>query len=756
MRAPGARLIGVWAGCFALSAGTALALALALAAALAGEERRLARVLLESSGSLPYLLLIMVFAASGLLASWLVKAYFNPIARAAEATAVSALANPKHRLAAEGPAQLRHLIAAINALADHHAAALDAVDARVAEARAALESEKNRLAVLMSELAQSVLVCDPNGTIVLYNEQARRLFSPPDIEKTATDHDFSPDKPQRTGRGCAPDPHGHLQDPTNTWSVPVYSGFIGLGRSLYSLLAPEPVRYAIERLDQRTAAGELDPIGIFTTALPGARLVRVRISPMAGAARSAAEMPAPSGYVLLLEDVSQEVTGVERRDRILIDLIEGARAALASLRAATENLAHFPDMALERRQRFVAIAVEEAGRLSEAVEHASRDHADSARLRPRALESMRGADLVAALRAGLASEVGSVHADEGSDPHIWLDVDCHALVQAVRYLARRLRDEFGIRDYTLEVSGDAPHAYLDLCWLGARISAATTSAWEDDTLSAGGEASSMTLRDILQHHGAELWHEIDRPSGRARFRFMLPVGARAPLRNPSERPGRPVFYDFDLSSAANSGDALDESPLRELAYTVFDTETTGLDPGAGDEIIAIGAVRIVNARVLTGEAFDRLIDPRRRIDPRSVAIHGIGDAMVRGQPTIERVLPAFHRFCTDTVLVGHNVAFDMRFLQLKEDATGVRFRQPVLDTLLLSAVLHDNLSDDRLEAIAHRFGIEVVARHTALGDALVTAEIFLKMLPLLAERGITTLRAARAAAERTRYAQLRY
>jgi len=93
---------------------------------------------------------------------------------------------------------------------------------------------------------------------------------------------------------------------------------------------------------------------------------------------------------------------------------------------------------------------------------------------------------------------------------------------------------------------------------------------------------------------------------------------------------------------------------------------------------------------------------------------------------------------------------------LQEAATGIAFHQPVLDTVLLSAVVHPHQESHRLEAIAERFNITVLGRHTALGDALVTAEIWLRLIPLLQERGIYTLRQARDAAQKTYYARLKY
>ena len=214
--------------------------------------------------------------------------------------------------------------------------------------------------------------------------------------------------------------------------------------------------------------------------------------------------------------------------------------------------------------------------------------------------------------------------------------------------------------------------------------------------------------------------------------------------------------EIPLNSVAERQLPLGEMLLSEISFTAFDTETTGLRPSEGDEIISIGGVRIVNGRMLLEETFDQLVDPGRPIPRESTRIHGIDDAMVKGQPDIKGVLPAFSLFVQDTVLVAHNAAFDMRFFQIKEELTGVKLRLPVLDTILLSAVVHPHHEDHSIEGIARRVGVNIAGRHTALGDAMVTGELFLKLIPLLAEEGIRTLGKALEASKKTYLAKVKY
>jgi DNA polymerase-3 subunit epsilon len=213
---------------------------------------------------------------------------------------------------------------------------------------------------------------------------------------------------------------------------------------------------------------------------------------------------------------------------------------------------------------------------------------------------------------------------------------------------------------------------------------------------------------------------------------------------------RREFYDFDLLHRPHASE-LDQRPLRALTSVVFDTETTGLEPSKGDEIISIGAVRIVNGRVLRGEIFNEFVNPQRTIPAASTKIHGITDAMVADAPGIEETLPRFHSFCRAgradraQCCVRHEVSL---LEGSPRSACGSISRCSI--RCCWQPMRWGAMRACRLMGLSERFGVVLPPedRHTALGDALATGEVFIKLLPLLEAQGVVTLADALAASDR--------
>jgi DNA polymerase-3 subunit epsilon len=202
---------------------------------------------------------------------------------------------------------------------------------------------------------------------------------------------------------------------------------------------------------------------------------------------------------------------------------------------------------------------------------------------------------------------------------------------------------------------------------------------------------------------------------------------------------RETVFDFDLLHAQPSHDVTDQK-LRDLKFVIFDTETTGLMPDRGDEVCQIAAMRVVKGKLVREETLDTLVNPNRPIPLSSTNVHGITDAMVKDAPDFQTAARAFHDFADGAVLVAHNAPFDMAFFYRRQAELGLRFDHPVLDTVLLSAVLYGQTEQHSLDAIADRLGVEIPEedRHTAMGDTIATTEVFLKFLAMLESRGVET------------------
>ena len=184
---------------------------------------------------------------------------------------------------------------------------------------------------------------------------------------------------------------------------------------------------------------------------------------------------------------------------------------------------------------------------------------------------------------------------------------------------------------------------------------------------------------------------------------------------------------------------LKDQRLDELEFVVFDTETTGLNPGQGDELVQLGGIKVEQGRIDYDNTFELLVNPGFDIPPRSTLIHGITDDMVKSACTPEEALEEFRSFVTESVLIAHCANFDMELLNGTRREIENRFHNPVLDTMLLSFATEPDHFDLSLETLAEKYELEIWGRHTAIGDAAITAEIFLKLLTPLSNTGITTL-----------------
>jgi DNA polymerase-3 subunit epsilon len=716
---PRLRLGAAIAACSLAVMGGSAAIAFTLWSTLNPEQRTFVTTSLSDNlGALIFLCLLLL-TALGIVLHGLFWSYLSEPARLAEESRLILGANPSHRIVCDGPVDIARIAEAINTLAARCESQQGDTARQIAEARSDLEREKDLLAALMSQLNECVVVCNTSGHILLYNERARQLL------------------------GTAPSDHIVLGGPY----------LMGLGRSLFTILDLQVVAHARDYLYYRLQHGDRHPKTVFVARARGGQLLRVHMAPVTGVNVGKDKPVQVSGFVLFLEDILRQFEADAERGRLFDSFTTNTRSSLASIRAATENLMAYPEMDAGQRRQFIQIVSAEAERMTAMLENAVAENRQDAW----PLTTMLGRDLLSVLQSSIKERNRTEVCISETNQPLWLKVDSFLLAQGLIHLINRLNQYCDVRSVELHLEQSGRRPQLDLRWKGAAPAVETTLAWGNEPIAIGSYHGTMTLNEIIDRHAGEIWCKHDAALQMSYFRILLgPAGEDSASSVPLFDSSRPVFYDFDLLQHSGEVRELDHCKLSELTYTAFDTETTGLDPTGGDEIISIGAVRIVNGNLRTEEVFDQLVNPRRPINPASVRVHGITSQMVEGQPYIEQVLPVFHRFCEDTVLLAHNAAFDMRFLQLKEARTGLKFTNPILDTLMLSAVLHPHQQNHTLEAIAARFGVNIFARHTALGDAIVTGEIFLRMLPLLKEMGILTLAQAREAVSRTPYAKVSY
>jgi DNA polymerase-3 subunit epsilon len=672
---------------------------------------------------------VFLFAVFGFSLDWFFRFYILPLNQLIEETQVMNTVNPAHRLKIDGSREIQTLAELINTCGDQYESAKHIIDQTVETAKAKTEAEKNILATIMAELTQGVLICDAVGRILLYNRQAQRVLNkvqyPRVDEASGKDHDLETD------------------------------GFVGLHRSIYSLIDRNLVQYALKDIQGKLDQKKENVSSHFAMVTQNLRQLRVETLPILDEDKRFA------GFVLIFSDITLQLEHADRLNQHLKVMAKTLRSSIAAIRSTVDLMIQFPEMGVDQKNNFLANISAETQSLSRLLRTELTESISFANSRwP--LTPILATDFIGTLKRETMA-VADLKLDVADcDSRCMIRVDSYTLVSAIGFVLDCLKKEFNTDCNRIRLTAPGNLVQIDLVWQGAPIRIETLREWSDLPLTGAQKGCPLTLKEVLEHHHAEIWpHTEKQNSDEACLRFFIPMVQSEKVSENIRRvtllpKGRPGFYDFDLFNQAGQTPEMDKRMLGELNYTVFDTETTGLDPRGGDEIISIGAIRVVNGRLLRTEIINQLVDPCRPVPAESMKYHGIDEGMLKGKPTIEKVLPFFHRFAQNTVLVAHNAAFDMRMLQMKEKATGVRFVNPVLDTMHLSAILHPAHNDHTLDTIAKRLGVTVIKRHDALGDAIATGEVFLKMIPLLNEQGIYTLKDALTASQRTYYARLKY
>lgn len=161
--------------------------------------------------------------------------------------------------------------------------------------------------------------------------------------------------------------------------------------------------------------------------------------------------------------------------------------------------------------------------------------------------------------------------------------------------------------------------------------------------------------------------------------------------------------------------------LKDATYVVFDVETTGLS-AIYDRVIELSAVKMVNGNVI--DQFEEFIDPGFHLSEQTTELTSITDEMVRGSKSEEEVFANFREFYGDAIIVGHNVTFDIGFMNAGYQRQGKdKITNPIIDTLTLARFLYPTLKGYRLNTLAKKFDVNLEHHHRAVYDAETTGHL---------------------------------
>jgi len=629
------------------------------------------------------------------MAWWMAEQYLRPIAEIRRGAEIVSRINLEHRIKIDAGDEIEELAHEFNHMAENLGKAYGELEEHVREATRTVQEERNRLATVLRTMVDGVVVANAATETILLNPRARIILD----------------------RG--------------------YSS--GIGAPLERIFPGDRLEFHLNRLRRGWEHGR-EPVENVIFPLRDGKLLKGNLSAIPGPGGELA------GFLLVFRDMHAPSEAGNRFETTLRELPQLLRGPVATCRSLVETLQRHREMPAEKQQAFLAAMAEEMNRLNDQVTAMEEAAVAAQTSRWPAIPSNPRELLEEALATlpGIAVKI-----ETGNDPIPLVQVEPFSWVASLRcvlqWITQRSSGQISIAaDLRLEDG-----AVVTTFRIKGPFGGDPAGLESLEVCPAGEEA--LTLGETVRRNRGELWTRSSGDSHEVRL-GLLPADVDLEGRSADGLiEGEPEFYDFDLflPRPVFEKEELLLTPLPDLEYVVFDTETTGLQLSQGDKVISISGVRIRRGRIQNADTFHTLVNPGRPIPPESTMFHHIEDHMVADAPSMKEVYPQFIEFVGDSVLVAHNAAFDKKCLDLAAAETGLpQIDNPILDTLFLSYGIHEGTEGHSLDAMAERMGITVEGRHTSLGDARATAQVFLGLLSLLPGRGVSTLADAKGFCDR--------
>ncbi len=458
------------------------------------------------------------------------KPFRSKIKQLAKEIHLIASTDPAHRISKDLWPEAKDLIRAVNQLADQCPSAGSPV--RGLELPDIKESEEdNILAAFISEMPEGVLICNAGGQILLFNRRARQLLSIDD-----------------EGKG------------------PTANQTLALGRSITTVVDKNLIEHALEEINERLNRKVLNAVSHFVFEGKDKHILRSRVVPIL------TRLGRFTGFILTLNDITDERASDNRVESILQSLTKSARSPLASIRAASEAMVEYPDMDQERLNQFKEIIYQESIVLSDIINKIANDYS-SLKKTKQSLAPVSGAALVETLRTRAREKLGVVVHMASSDVNVRVKADTYSILMAFLFILNQLKDETDHWEFHCKLQKDQKFASFDLLWPGSPVRGETVRQWEDQYLVFGEEKSPLTLKEVLTHHEAALVSFGGGGKNQSCMRILLPVDER--IAPETVRPitilpaSHGEFYDLDLMGKSGRNADLDSRLLTELGYTVL-------------------------------------------------------------------------------------------------------------------------------------------------------------------------------------------